>query len=487
MRLATMDHYDGMVWGATDNALPEPAADSFQRVSSTIDNPVEGERVDATVTIGEAYDGVWLPTVGALQSLDFRLGDPDGKAEVVPLQPRHLDGRRAHRAARGGHLLLHAPWCPTTPSTPARWPRAPSCRRPRARRSSRRPPPSGPRRRPRPSSGSTPSPSTCGPRASTPTASAGPSRSTTPATASSACRTGFVQAQQMVGNDEQYAAMMALLAGEVGVPARVVLGAEVPEGGVVTGKDVSAWVELRAADGSWRTLPTEDFMSDEPPADQLPETNTPMTGTVVPPPAPIPPPSDAGDQSDADLKERKADKKEADEEDEESVVERPARLGRAGRDVRRRPAAGGPARGRRDRRPQAAAPPPSAQRDRRLGALRRGLARAGRPRPRPRPAGAPGADRHPARAVRGDRVRAGALAGAPGRRLRLRPERPPRRGPRRPSGRLWTPSGARCRGPWAAGSGCSPRSTSARCGRPGRGCGGRAAARADWSFRRAPD
>ena len=69
----------------------------------------------------------------------------------------------------------------------------------------------------------------------------------------------------MVGNDEQYAAVMALLAGEVGVPARVVLGAEVPEGGVVTGKDVSAWVELRAADGSWRTLPTEDFMSDEPP------------------------------------------------------------------------------------------------------------------------------------------------------------------------------------------------------------------------------
>ena len=42
----------------------------------------------------------------------------------------------------------------------------------------------------------------------------------------------------------------------------VVLGAVVPEGGRVTGKDVSAWVELRAADGSWKTLPTEAFMSD---------------------------------------------------------------------------------------------------------------------------------------------------------------------------------------------------------------------------------
>ena len=49
---------------------------------------------------------------------------------------------------------------------------------------------------------------------------------------------GFVNAQQMVGNDEQYAAAMALLASEIGVPARVVLGAVVPEGGVVTGKDV---------------------------------------------------------------------------------------------------------------------------------------------------------------------------------------------------------------------------------------------------------
>ena len=37
-----MDRYDGMVWGATDDALPGPADDSFQRVSSTIDNPVEG-------------------------------------------------------------------------------------------------------------------------------------------------------------------------------------------------------------------------------------------------------------------------------------------------------------------------------------------------------------------------------------------------------------------------------------------------------------
>ncbi len=319
VRFAAMDHYDGMVWGASDNALPEPAADSFQRVSSTIDNPVEGEEVEATVTIGEAYDGVWLPTAGALQSLDFRIGDPDGKAEsfrynlatstaVVPtgvtegdtysftavLPDDTLDASTVASSA-----VVPAPQGTAFLKTPAaQWTTKATTPIERVRAIAQHLRTEG-------------------------KYSDGVRRSEQvyhPGHSVQRLSEGFVQAPQMVGNDEQYAATMALLAGEVGVPARVVLGAEVPEGGVVTGKDVSAWVEVRAADGSWKTLPTEDFMSDEPPADELPETNTPMTGTVVPPPAPIPPPSDAGDQSDADLKERKADKKEADEEDEDSLV-----------------------------------------------------------------------------------------------------------------------------------------------------------------------
>ena len=258
------------------------------------------------------------------------------------------------------------------------------------------------------------------------------------------------------------------------MPARVVLGAEVPEGGVVTGKDVSAWVELRAADGSWRTLPTEAFMSDEPPADQLPETNTPMTGTVVPPPAPIPPPSDAGDQSDADLKERKADKKEADEEeDEESVVDRAARLDR--RWSRRTSGArcspscswSAPILGlkllRRRRRRNAAVV--SA---RFVGAWRE-LVDHARDLGQPVPLGPTVTRREQSGAIGSEQA---PVPGAPRRRLRLRPEHPRGGRPRRRTGRLWTPSDARCRGPWVAVSGCSPRSTCARCGRPGRGCVG---------------
>jgi len=46
------------------------------------------------------------------------------------------------------------------------------------------------------------------------------------------------------------------------VPARVVLGAVPEPGGVVKGKDVHAWVEVHAADGSWLRIPTSEFMPD---------------------------------------------------------------------------------------------------------------------------------------------------------------------------------------------------------------------------------
>jgi hypothetical protein len=76
---------------------------------------------------------------------------------------------------------------------------------------------------------------------------------------------GFVLTTPTVGNDEQYAAAMALMANRLRVPARVVVGAVLPDDRVVEGKDVTAWVELRAADGTWHILDTDRFMSHRPP------------------------------------------------------------------------------------------------------------------------------------------------------------------------------------------------------------------------------
>ena len=207
----------------------------------------------------------------------------------------------------------------------------------------------------------------------------------------------------VVGNDEQYAAWMALLANRIGVPARVVFGAIVPGGGVVTGADVHAWVELQVADGSWRTLPTELFMDDDRPAEQQTTREQQLSGSVVPPPAPIPPPSTAGEQNDADMKVRK--NRSTAKQAAEGVAGPVARwLGRLAQYVvapllaltillvlgRRR---------------EAAAPPQAAYPLQGLGPVRRRLARAGRPRPRPRPAGPGRVRRDPPRAVRRARPR----------------------------------------------------------------------------------
>jgi len=327
VRFATMDRYDGMVWGATDNALPGPADDSFQRVSSTIDNPVEGTEVEATVTLGEGWSGVWLPTVGALRSMAFETGDPRATAEVfrynlatstavVPsgLQP---GDRYSFTAVQPDDELTEETVgsAELTPlPTGAGFIQGPSDKWTE-------------------DAGSDPMDRVLAAAdhlRSEGKYSDGIGRTERIYVAGhSVWRLSdeFVNAPQIVGNDEQYAATMALIANDIGVPARVVLGAVVPEGGRVTGKDVSAWVELRAADGSWKTLPTERFMSTTPPSDQVPETNTPMSGTVIPPPNPIPPPSDAGEQSDSDLKERKATRKEADEEEESLIPGLPAWVG----------------------------------------------------------------------------------------------------------------------------------------------------------------
>lgn len=78
--------------------------------------------------------------------------------------------------------------------------------------------------------------------------------------------------EQLIGDDEQYASLMALMLHSLGIPARVVLGlypAETPEGGAVAlrGDDLHAWVEVEFTGVGWAVFdPT-------PPRDQVPQTD----------------------------------------------------------------------------------------------------------------------------------------------------------------------------------------------------------------------
>ncbi len=124
VRIATMDHYDGMVWGASDDALPGAGGRLVPAGVLHHRQPRRGHAGRATVTIGEGYDGVWLPTIGALRSLDFRIGDPTARprrsATTSPPPPPSCPP-----GCRRVTPTPSPPWSPTTPSTRARWPRAP--------------------------------------------------------------------------------------------------------------------------------------------------------------------------------------------------------------------------------------------------------------------------------------------------------------------------------------------------------------------------
>jgi len=308
IRFAALDTYDGTVWGASEKparALPGEHANAFLHVSDVIDNPVKGRTLRAHVTLGEGWSQVWLPTIGAVQRLDFDGADRHRLAGDVRydlatstgLVPSGLHAGDSYdlTAVQPDDLLTRglAPGPDLDPSVDA-------------------------------ASSFVQEP------ADTMSGDATDPMDRVLAIAGYLKRHGrysdgvkadervfhaghyqrrldqdFLRADLMVGDDEQYAAAMALLANRVGVPARVVLGAVVPAGGVVTGAQVQAWVEVEVADGSWRTLPTESFMSRRAPAEVQTQQTQESKGSEAPPPAPVPPPSTLGGQTDSGLKGKK--------------------------------------------------------------------------------------------------------------------------------------------------------------------------------------
>ena len=103
----------------------------------------------------------------------------------------------------------------------------------------------------------------------------------------------FVNSTKLAGNDEQYAATLALAGQRLGIPSRVVMGAEPEPSGEVRGRDVHAWVEVQLDDGSWFPLRASTFVPsrDKTPSEQQLKSEEQKVGAQVPPPAGVNPPS----------------------------------------------------------------------------------------------------------------------------------------------------------------------------------------------------
>lgn len=125
----------------------------------------------------------------------------------------------------------------------------------------------------------------------------------------------MLEAPEMVGDDEQYAVLMALMARSAGMPARVVMGfyPETYDAGAmdIVGADAHAWVEILFADAGWISFdPT-------PPRDQLLQTSDPVSH---PNPAPrvIQPPDPPDEPAELPVDTAERDDPNDDEEEQTS-------------------------------------------------------------------------------------------------------------------------------------------------------------------------
>lgn len=284
IRLAAVDAYDGIVYNV------DAGSSGFERVGSTVEQEIErrGDLHSLQVKVGK-YDSVWLPGGGELAGLTFDDAHADDHAENVYYN--HDTGTALTTAA-----LTEG----TTYRVDLRVPPAAGDLSSRSLMSVSLP-----------ENSNVPEPVSA-----VATKLVGPA--TTPydqakALAEGLRKAGFysdgsdgrsrsghskerittlLNGRQWIGDDEQYAVAMALMARSLGLPARVVMGfypsgaAQTDDGWVpVHGSEAHVWVEIPFAGVGWVPFdPTPD--RSKTPQTDIPQPRRDLKPQVLPPPDP---------------------------------------------------------------------------------------------------------------------------------------------------------------------------------------------------------
>ncbi|GAA1451837.1 hypothetical protein GCM10009641_86900 [Mycobacterium cookii] len=264
LRFVTLDVYDGTTWSPGNRTVEGRSDSLFLRIGQEVGAPLRGRPATVEVRVRRAYEGSsWLPLAGQLTSLEFTYLDGRAQREDVRYNPATLTAMvrgglvrrddysftavlppselrvamvpyRRGRSQPEGRFLddALAPWRQASLTPMQRVFSVADYLRTNGRYSD-------------------------GAESWEQRFTAGHDAARLGA--------GFFEAEQMVGDHEQYAALLALAANRLGVPARVVVGAVPGKDGLVRGSDVTTWVEVRVADGSWRVLPAELYLSTRAP------------------------------------------------------------------------------------------------------------------------------------------------------------------------------------------------------------------------------
>ncbi|MBX9244360.1 transglutaminase domain-containing protein, partial [Actinotalea ferrariae] len=306
VRLATMDAFDGVVWNVAGSESAEGSG-QFRRVGETIATSVRGAPTQVEVEV-HRLPSVWLPTVGYAERFDFAGSDA-----------LELAGRLRYNDATGTAVLADGIPQGTRWTAEVVVPEVPEDEEIGTASV-------GSVRLPEPQAVPEAVPLFAGELAGT---------ATSPVLIARTLEQGLIERgwfshgitesgdypslsghganrittlltdDLMVGDSEQYASAMALMAREMGLPARVVLGF-VPdeeeadaEELTLTGDDIQAWVEISFAGHGWVPFyPTPDE-SKTPREDTPEEQSEPQPQVVQPPPPPqdpVTPPDDDTEQ-----------------------------------------------------------------------------------------------------------------------------------------------------------------------------------------------
>lgn len=292
VRLGTMDAYSGVVYNVSDSSS------AFTPLRSNMAADVEGTTAQVHVEIGE-YSDVWLPDVGHVDALEYEGPDAERLRRATYYNPSTGTGVVTTGLKKGDAYTFTTvvPREPDEKTLSEDRFAAVDIPRPEAVPEEL---------------GELAADAISEAEASTPFEKVQALRTFlvesgffshgleegefSPSGHGSARLAGMAAADQMVGDDEQYAALMALMAHEVGIPARVVMGfhADGDSGGTLTanGDNLHAWVEVAFEKSGWVPFdPTPD--EDKDPKDQ---TTQPKTDPQPMPLQPPPPPKEEADE-----------------------------------------------------------------------------------------------------------------------------------------------------------------------------------------------
>jgi hypothetical protein len=295
IRLATLDSYDGVVYSVGGPDSPA-ASGTFVRVPHRLEQAARGERVSMTVAI-DSLSGIWLPGAGHLAEIRFTGDNSDALADSFFYNDTTGSSAVLRGLAQGDGYRLTSVVTPMPSQQELAGIRPGTAELP---------------------------PFDDVPGVLTDRLAGYTDGITTPGGQLAAMLDGLktegyishgvgadepvsrsghgidrieelLTDQPMVGDAEQYAVTAALMARELGFPARVVIGflstgPDVAGAVTLSGGDISAWIEVQDSTGRWLTV------DPVPAVREIPEEQPEDPQKVSRPPAIVQPPVDEDDE-----------------------------------------------------------------------------------------------------------------------------------------------------------------------------------------------